>query len=285
MLIAQKTQVRSWLKIDSAAPVDLPFCSGTIATCTYKCPDKETANEDAAVVIELSADHVVMAVADGMGGHNAGDRAAQAAIESLMKHCQSTEPEGSIRSAIVDAIEDANREVLSWGIGAGATLVVAEYYRGTVRIIHVGDAGAILMSNRGSVKFFAVPHAPVAMAVEVGILNEQEALEHDDRNIINNCIGSTEMKIEVGPELSMAARDTLLLASDGLFDNLTTSAIVNVVRAGHLNHQLTTLVNTTNSQMLRHREGFGKPDDLTVCCFRQPSGRHSRNGRRTRRPK
>ena len=252
-----------------AAEVELAkFCSGTSASCSHKCPDKVSPNEDAAAWIELSDNHGVMVVADGMGGHCAGDRAARTAIESIIEHCQDSNDEMSLRAKILDAIEAANREVLSWGIGAGSTIVVAEYLFGTVRVVHVGDSTALLTSNRGTIKFLSVAHAPVAMAVEIGMLNESEAIEHEDRNIINNCIGSVEMKIEVGPEVSMAARDTLLLASDGLFDNLTTTQVINSIRAGHLERQMNVIIQKTRSLMAGDGE-IGKPDDLTVLCFRQ----------------
>ena len=244
------------------------FCGGVIAGCSYKSPDKETANEDAAAWIELSKNHGVLVVADGVGGQSAGDRAARTAIESVVEHCQDATDETSLRAEILDAIEAANREVLSWGIGAGSTIVVAEYLLGTVRVVHVGDSTALLTSNHGTIKFLSVAHGPVAMAVEIGMLDESEAIEHEDRNIITNCIGSTEMKIEVGPEVLMAARDTLLLASDGLFDNLTSTQVTNSIRAGHMESQLNTMIEKTRGLMTGDSE-TGKPDDLTVLCFRQ----------------
>ena len=254
---------------EDASDVNLvKFCDGISVSCSFKSPDKNSLNEDAAAWIELSDNHGVLVVADGMGGHAAGDRAARTAIDAIVEHCQNSTDETSLRANILDAIEAANREVLSWGIGAGSTIVVAEYLSGTVRVVHVGDSTALLTSNRGTVKFLSVAHAPVAMAVEIGMLDESEAIEHEDRNIINNCIGSDEMKIEVGPEISMAARDTLLLASDGLFDNLTTSQIVDSIRAGHLDHQMQALIAKTRSQMIADGE-IGKPDDLTVLGFRQ----------------
>ena len=106
------------------------FCGGVIAGCSYQSPDKETANEDAAAWIQLSKNHGVLVVADGVGGQSAGDRAARTAIESVVEHCQDSTDETSLRAEILDAIEAANREVLSWGIGAGSTIVVAEYLSG-----------------------------------------------------------------------------------------------------------------------------------------------------------
>ncbi len=260
---------QTWFQEQASEIVKLPFCGGSVMGCSYRCPDKSTDNEDAAAVIQVSENHGVLVVADGVGGQNAGDRAARETIESILDHCRNAQSIGSLRPLLVDAIEAANHKILKWGIGAGATLVVAEYFNRSVQIIHVGDASVILCSNRGRIKFFSVAHAPVAMAVEIGILDETEALVHEDRNIISNCVGATDMKIEIGPRIPMAARDTLIMGSDGLFDNLTSEEIVNAVRAGNLQRQTSQLIEITRLRMAK-ADGFqGKADDLTVLCFRQ----------------
>lgn len=268
-------QTHTWFQQESTNSGQLGFCCGSAIAYSYRCPGKETANEDAAALIQLSTAHGILAVADGVGGQNAGDRAAQTTIRTILKYCEDVSDGSrhnslpSIRSRLLDAIEAANREVLSWGIGAGATLVVVEFLAGKLRIIHVGDAGAMICSNRGRIKFFTVAHAPVAMAVELGFLNESEALVHEDRNIISNCVGSTSMKIEVGPEMVMGKRDSLLLASDGLFDNLKTDEIVALIRAGALPNQTEKLFEKARRRMSNRDATPCKPDDLTMICFRQ----------------
>jgi len=260
---------RTWLKEVASEADQVGFCGGTVVGCSFRSPEKESHNEDAAVLIELSPTHGVLAVADGVGGQNAGDRAAEATIESIIGHCGRAEPGSQLRMHLLDAIESANRKILGWGLGAGATVVVAEYREGSVRIIHVGDAGAIVCSNRGNIKFTAVAHAPIAMAVEIGMLNEEEGLAHEDRNLISNCVGAEDMKIEIGPRLKMAKRDTLVLASDGLFDNLTSEEIIRSIRAGQFKAQVGNLIDKSRSRMLGRNELIGKADDLTVLCFRK----------------
>lgn len=260
---------QTWFKEIANEAKLVSFCGGSVVGCSYRCPEKETHNEDAAAVIQLSPTHGVLVVADGVGGQNAGDRAAQTAIQSIIEHCDKAEPGSRLRMHLLDAIESANREILKWGLGAGATLIVAEYREGSVRIIHVGDAGAIVCSNRGNIKFMAVAHAPIAMAVEIGILDEEEALVHEDRNIISNCVGVADMKIEIGPRLTMAPRDTLVLASDGLFDNLTSEEITGSIRAGQFKPQVEQLIKTSRSRMLDEDGSIGKADDLTILCFRK----------------
>ena len=262
--------IRNWLLSHDEQPSHFEFCGGSVTVFSRTSPNKTTSNEDAAAIIELAPNHGVLVVADGMGGAKAGDRASKCLVETIT---QSLSPadlgDDTARSQLLDAIEIANKKVLSWGIGAGATLVVVEYLRGTIRTFHIGDATAMVCSNRGRVKSLTVAHAPVAMAVEAGVLEEDEAMMHDDRHLISNCVGSAEMKIELGPIQKMATRDTLLLGSDGLFDNLTTDEIADLVRAGNLQRQFNLLIDKTRRQMLFSENLPSKPDDLTVICFRQ----------------
>jgi protein phosphatase len=67
----------------------------------------------------------------------------------------------------------------------------------------------------------------------------------------------------------MAAKDTLIMGSDGLFDNLTTDEIIDIIRAGHLDRQAELLVRRTGERMLTPEVLPSKPDDLTVIGFRQ----------------
>jgi serine/threonine protein phosphatase PrpC len=106
------------------------------------------------------------------------------------------------------------------------------------------------------------------MAVEIGVMDENEALRHEDRHLITNFVGSHEMKIEIGPRLSMATRDTLVIGSDGLFDNLTTDELVNRIRAGNLYKQVAQMISMIVGRMTHADECPSKPDDLTLICFR-----------------
>ena len=74
--------------------------------------------------------------------------------------------------------------------------------------------------------------ALIAMAVEIGMLNEDQALVHEDRNLNSNCLGIDPMKIDPESSMVMAARDTLLIVSDGLSDNLIPQGAIDIVCSG-----------------------------------------------------
>ena len=108
------------------------------------------------------------------------------------------------------------------------------------------------------------------VVVQSGLLDEQEALHHDERHIVSNVVGAVDMRIEIGPEVELARRDTLLLATDGLLDNLTPEEIVEMVRKGPLGPAARRLAAVARARMERPEGGRpSKPDDLTFVLFRR----------------
>ena len=115
----------------------------------------------------------------------------------------------------------------------------------------------------------SIPHSPVGYAVEAGLLDETDAMHHEQRHVISNVIGSVDMHIEVGSAIELAPRDTLLVASDGLSDNLHMPEIVECIRKGSLD----SITEQLSMRARRRMEGSDddepcKPDDLTFAVFR-----------------
>jgi serine/threonine protein phosphatase PrpC len=130
----------------------------------------------------------------------------------------------------------------------------------------------LVVGQRGRVKLQTTSHSPVGFAVEAGVLDEREAMHHEDRHLVSNVVGSPEMKIEIGPRLRLAMHDTVLLASDGLFDNLHIEEIVDRVRKGPLEVAARRLAQDSWERMTCPRSGQPcKPDDLTFILFRRQS--------------
>ena len=97
-----------------------------------------------------------------------------------------------------------------------------------------------------------------------------QALHHEDRHIVSNVIGMESMRIDIGPPLKFCGRDRVVLASDGLFDNLYVDEIVEQVRKGPLLGTAQALRDT----VARRMEGTdsklpSKPDDTTFIIFRR----------------
>jgi serine/threonine protein phosphatase PrpC len=175
-----------------------------------------------------------------------------------------------LRGAILNGFEDANQAVLGLGFGAATTLAAVEVQGSRVRPYHVGDSLILVVGQRRKVKLHSVPHSPVGYGVESGLIDEKEAMYHEERHIVSNVLGAQDMRIEIGPVLELAPRDTLLIASDGLWDNLHTEEIVEVVRKGPLLVAVDSLATKCDDRMRNGGDSTpSKPDDLTFILFRQ----------------
>lgn len=260
---------------------DFEVPQGFVSLRSVKSPAKTTPNEDASAVIPLDNGSLVAAVADGVGGTPLGREASRLAVQHLHRALTSQAVTGeSLRTAIFDAVERANRAVLEIGRGAATTLVIAELTRGKLRSYHVGDSELIAVGQRGRMKLRVIPHSPTGFAVEAGLLDEDEAVHHDQRHIIFNVIGAPDMRVEIGPPVELAVRDTVLLATDGLLDNLFMDEIVDTIRIGPLPAAADRLVELAGERMSGAGAGPSKPDDLTVVLFRPRVSRRSPAARR-----
>ena len=257
------------LELDDSAPTMLEFHDGLAVAFSKRGPGK-TVNEDGAAILahELGG---VLAVADGMGGLSAGERAARITLETLAASVAAGEPGSDrLRSEVVDGIEAANRAVLALGIGAGATLAAVVLRENVAQPIHVGDSMVLQVGQRGRVKSLTIPHSPTGYAVEAGLLAAEDALHHDELHIVSNFVGFEGMRIELGASLSLAERDTLLVASDGLADNLRLREIIEIVRKGSLSQAALQLATLATQRMAEPGiDQPSKPDDLTFLLFRR----------------
>lgn len=256
-----------------------PVADGTAAVCSARAPNKDSPNEDGAAVIPCGPARGVLAVADGMGGQSAGEVAARLVLTELADAVRdAAAADGLLRAGILNGIERANVAIKDLGVGAATTLAAVEVEDGRIRPYHVGDSMVLVVGQKGKVKLQTVSHSPVGYAVESGLLSETDALHHEDRHLVSNAVGSGEMRIEVGPTLQLRPRDTVVLASDGLFDNLHTNEIIEHVRKGPLRKATHSLVAVCNERMRRPREGVpSKPDDLTCILFRLNAARSAVN--------
>lgn len=247
------------------------LAGGRAAVYSAHHPEREGPNQDAAGLIELGPRRAVLVVADGLGGLAGGATASQLAVQELQKSLGRCEAgDGSVRGAVLDGFEQANGALLADGAAGATTLAAAEIADDSLRTYHVGDSEILVVGQRGKVKLRTVSHSPVGYAVESGMLDAREAMDHDERHVVSNTVGDSEMRIEVGSRLRLAPRDTVLLGTDGLFDNVTHAEIVETIRAGSLDRAAAHLAELCRTRMLEPRAGLpSKPDDVTFILFRR----------------
>jgi serine/threonine protein phosphatase PrpC len=258
-------------------PLSWDTGEGHAVVFSTPCRTRTTENEDSALVIEPRPGAVVMAVADGAGGHASGAHASRIAINSLSEALEHVDPsapeEGSserlIRSVVLDAIEQANAQIYALGIGAATTLTVALIEAGVIRSFQIGDSKLLVTGQRGRLRYETIAHSPIGYAIESGMMAETEAIDHEDLHVVSNMAGTSDMRIEVGPSVKLKLRDTVILGTDGLFDNAYQREIIEEVRKGALERASRNLTQLCFERMSNPGDGDpSKPDDLTFIVFR-----------------
>ncbi|MHC5069162.1 MAG: PP2C family protein-serine/threonine phosphatase [Planctomycetota bacterium] len=269
--MADEAGTRLFLGEDMGGPEMVSLTAGHVGVFSARSPDKDEGkrNEDSLGLYPLGNGAMVIAVADGMGGQPMGGGAADITIKTLGQSLSGAEPADQLRPAILDGVESANAAVNALGVGAATTLAVAQIQDNTVRSYHIGDSHLLLVGNRGKVRFQTIAHSPVGYAVEAGVLDNKGAMFHEDRHLVSNMIGLPAMHIDIGSRIRLQQRDTLVLGSDGLFDNLHLDEIVEIVRKGPLQKAAATLHTRCVRRMQQENSTVpSKPDDMTFVVFR-----------------
>jgi serine/threonine protein phosphatase PrpC len=270
----QPWPARYYVEQDMLSPDVFPFLQGEVAVFSCRCPGKPTPCEDSAAVVSYRDDAGILIVADGLGGQPAGDQASSRAVRCMEQSLLAGAQQGQdLREAILNGFETANCEVSRLMLGAATTLAVVEIQGGIVRPYHVGDSVIMAVGQRGRIKLQTVSHSPVGYAVEAGFLDQEEAMHHSERHLVSNFLGSSEMHITIGHPLELSDLDTLLVATDGLADNLHVREIVESIRKGRLERVARQLTEEAIHRMTTPEEGRpSKPDDLTFIVYRPRKG-------------
>lgn len=257
---------------DMDGPETFEIAGGQVLFYSRRCPGKETPNEDSLAFFGVSDDVGVLVVADGMGGEEAGHVASAIAVKAVVRSLEEMlSSHATVRSAVLDGIEQANREILQLGVGAATTIAVAEIQSGSTRAYHVGDSPIAVLNANRHVKAYTIAHSPVGYAVEAGVLDDAEAMLHPERHVVSNYLGSEKMRIEVGPVVPYSPGDTVLLSSDGLGDNLSLDEVTDAVCNQDLMWGFEALLRATQERMNLPFDTDlpSKPDDLTIVAHRR----------------
>jgi serine/threonine protein phosphatase PrpC len=192
------------------------------------------------------------AVADGMGGHAAGEVASRQAISTLFKRYYAS-PSAGIIERLKESVKTANAEVHAQAsldrakAGMGTTLVVAVLQSDDLYIANVGDSRAYLVSGQG-IEQVTRDHSWVNEQVQAGLITEQEAREHLYRNIITRSLGTKpntdidffRRKVQPG--------DVLVLCCDGLSNEVEGDEIYGIVSANSAQESTQALIDLANQR-------------------------------------
>ncbi len=246
---------------------------------------KRKHNEDA---YALDVNEGLFIVADGMGGHAAGEVAAKITVETIGEFIAATRQKeeatwpfrydhelefNSNRLAI--AIEKANERVMAavaaqpWLKGMGTTVVAGLINEKTLSLAHVGDSRAYLFRD-GTLTRLTDDHSWVHEQVAAGILTEDEAKSHPLKNVVTRALGGGPSVSPDLQELAFRAGDEFIFCSDGLTTMLSDEEIHDTAETEHEPQGLCRkLVDTANER--------GGVDNITVVVVRVPDAGSSKS--------
>lgn len=220
-------------------------------------------NEDYFYNEQLSEDEYLFIVADGMGGHLAGDVASRLGTHTFVDIFRSLRSSGTnVMDAMLHAVREANSAIISKANadaskrGMGTTFSALAIKGDRAFIVHVGDS-RIYRVREGQITKLTKDHTFVEKMVEEGRITELEARDHPQKNILYMSLGARERFVpEILDELPVFDGDTFVLCSDGLSNMLTDPYIVEVCQNFTVDEAVIRLVETANRQ--------GGVDNITV---------------------
>lgn len=195
-------------------------------------------NEDSVTIIENSKGEYMLAVADGMGGHRAGEVASNIVINHLTDSFLKNKELGTKEEAVEwlkNTVSEANQLIIEYtrdheeSTGMGTTIVTALYSKDYLLFGNIGDSSGFVIKNKELHKI-TNDHTLVNLLVKSGELTEEEAKDHPRKNVLMKALGATttvEMDVfDVETDV-----DGILLSSDGLTNMLDSEQIMKVLES------------------------------------------------------
>jgi len=201
-----------------------------------------TIDEDSILVADLSfginsesEKFLLLAVADGMGGHAKGEEASKIALNTLTK---TIIPElfgdTSFTELLENGIKNANQEILDYttknpeSSGMGTTTVCALVKGNDIHLVNVGDSRAYVISN-DEIRRVTKDHSYVQALIDEGKITEEEAREHPQKNVITKAVGIMESVEPDTMKLTLDNDESLLLCCDGVIAHLNDEDIHKII--------------------------------------------------------
>jgi serine/threonine protein phosphatase PrpC len=217
-----------------------------------------------------SDDAIVMALADGMGGHARGEVAAQLLVDTVLEYFQRlARPRlDDPTEFLLDSIYTAHERINEYAIGQKlkdtprTTCVVCVIQGGRANWAHVGDS-RLYHFNRDALAVRTLDHSAVQQLLEEGQLSEEEIAGHPDRNKLYNSVGGFILpNIDLSPRADLHDGDVLLLASDGFWTEFRDDEMLGTLRIFPVRQALVHMLD-----LAEYRAG-GNGDNLSVMALR-----------------
>ena len=218
-------------------------------------------NEDYADFYEGN-NYKIYVVADGMGGHNAGEVASKMAVESVIEYINKQD---LLEHSLEEAILYANRKIYDLSIkeksygGMGTTLTACLVRDNIIEIANVGDSCCFGLNEKGIIKL-TKDHSLVQELIDSGSLTEEEGRNHPKKNIITRALGTSKDVVVDIFKIEKNKFKVFLLCSDGLINEVSKEEIINIITNSK------DLDQATNELVSLAKEQGGR-DNITVLLF------------------
>lgn len=214
--------------------------------------------EDAETIADKGA---LFVIADGMGGHAMGDVASDIAVQTV-REAYYRHSAGDVTTALADALREAHAAIQRQAppdVIIGSTCVAAVIQGETAYVANVGDSRAYLVRD-GQIRQISRDHSLVAELVRAGLLTEEEARTHEQRNLIYRSLGgSGDVEVDLFTE-EVRGGDTLVLCSDGLSTLVEDDELRVIVETSEPEAGVRTLIERANER--------GGTDNITAVVAR-----------------
>ena len=160
-------------------------------------------------------------VADGMGGHKAGDFASRYSVSEFEKELKEQKAR-TIIGSMEGAIRQVNEKLLKEAAaepeyeGMGTTFVAACIHEGTLFVLNIGDSRLYLIHEKGTIRQITQDHSLVEEKIQRGEIDRKDAKNHPEKNVITRALGAMEQVVPDFFEVELEPGDYVLLCSDGL---------------------------------------------------------------------
>ncbi len=226
-------------------------------------------NEDSVNIVENAAGEYLVVVADGMGGHKAGEVASSLAVNELSKRFSELSSVGTKEDAVIwlkEIIEEINVKILKYAeehvdaSGLGTTCVCSIFTNEYLLFGNIGDSSGYVYKN-GKLYKVTKDHTLVNILLENGELTESAAKVHPQKNVLMKALGAAE---EVEIDIFDVERDVdgIFLCSDGLSNMLSVEQVEKILNDEELE------LKEQVEKMIMKANMRGGTDNITVACVR-----------------
>ena len=230
--------------------------------------NKREKNEDSLFVMP---EQNLFMVADGVGGHNAGEIASMTAVKNIAEYIvqrpiREVKDDEHLKMYFLDCLKEVNRTVFHLAnstkenIGMATTIVVLYLFQGKAYFVNVGDSRAYIIRGE-QISQITEDHTYVNELVREGSITKAQAETHPQKNMITRALGGEDRILPDFYQLEILKNDVIILCTDGLYNEISSEEICRKASAAKSMSELSTdLVHTANHN--------GGNDNITVICLK-----------------